>query len=535
MATVTDTAAASPARGEEATTRPEAFASGLLWLVVPLVALVPHLWVQLSTPGIIGLDGYYHMRYAELLRLAGPRLAIPFPWLPTTILNPASFVDHHLLFHLALMPFTLGNLIVGAKVAAVLFAAAATLTWFLVAHAQRVRAPLVWLLILVASSSAWLYRMSMTRRQSLVLVLLLAAVHLVLTRRLRWLVALGFAFVWLYDGWPVLMAVVALACVGRWLEDRRVDLLPGLAPLGGVLLGLVVNPFFPNTLTFPILHLLPKLEQLFWTDPLAPRVGTEWYPFTPDYMPKVAGIAVALPIIGLLATAWVIWQRRARPDARLVAWGGCALLFLGLFLKQKRWIEYEPALAAMFAALAWTALLETPRVRDLVARAPEWLRPLWLPATALVLPLVLVSLGGIHLGPWRITGAYDDARGTDPPGYYSGAGTWLSQNTLPGERVFSTDWDDFPRLFYYDTRNTYLVGLDPTYMYQYDPQLYIRWRSITRGEVQQPGAEIRDRFGCRWVFTDTKHNSFIKQARADPRFQQVYADADAVVFFVAPG
>src|SRR5262249_9143558 len=158
-------------------------ASGLLWLLVPLVALLPHLWVQMGTAGIIGLDGYYHIRYAQLLRLAG-RPVIPFPWLPTTILNPQQFVDHHLLFHLALIPFTFGARIRGANIAAVLFPAAASLTWFLVAHAHRVRAPLVWLLVLVASSSAWLYRMSMTRRQSLVLVLLLVAVHLVLTRRL---------------------------------------------------------------------------------------------------------------------------------------------------------------------------------------------------------------------------------------------------------------------------------------------------------------------------------------------------------------
>jgi hypothetical protein len=163
--------------------------SGLAWLLAVVLAVVPHLWVQLGAKGIIGLDGYYHIRQAG-------RIALPFPWLPTTILNPQDFTDHHLLFHLLLIPFTLGDLIVGAKVAAVLFAAAATLVWFAVARLQGVRQPLVWLLVLIASSEAFLYRLSMTRRQSLVLLLLLLLVHLVLTRRTRWLLPLGFAFFW---------------------------------------------------------------------------------------------------------------------------------------------------------------------------------------------------------------------------------------------------------------------------------------------------------------------------------------------------
>jgi len=495
--------------------------SGLAWLLAVVLAVVPHLWVQLGAKGIIGLDGYYHIRYAELLRQAG-RIAIPFPWLPTTILNPQDFTDHHLLFHLLLIPFTLGDLIVGAKVAAVLFATAATLVWFAVARLQGVRQPLVWLLVLIASSEAFLYRLSMTRRQSLVLLLLLLAVHLVLTRRTRWLLPLGFAFFWLYDGWPLLLAVGGLACLGRWLEDRRVDLRLFGAPLLGVLLGMVVNPFFPNSVIFPIRHLLPKLA--LSSSYTTVRVGTEWYAYPLDVLIQTSAIAVLLPLLGLTLTAYTFWSRRAVRDAVLVAWGGCALLFLALFLNSRRFVEYEPAFATMFAAVAWSAALGTARAQAWLERFSVWLRPAWLPAAALVVPLMVSS----------IAAARHDTSGTEAPQYYAGAAGWLAQNTLPGERVFATDWDDFPRLFYFDTRNVYLVGLDPTYMYLYDPELYLRWRSISRGEVPLPAQEIRTRFNCRWVFTDTQHAAFLRQARADPRMQQVYADHDAIVFFVTP-
>ena len=71
-----------------------------------------------------------------------------------------------------------------------------------------------------------------------------------------------------------------------------------------------------------------------------------------------------------------------------------------------------------------------------------------------------------------------------PYDLYAGASNWLEQNTAEGELVFQTDWDDFPRLFYYNTHNTYLIGLDPTYLQLYDAELYNLWVDITQGDVE---------------------------------------------------
>jgi hypothetical protein len=67
----------------------------------------------------------------------------------------------------------------------------------------------------------------------------------------------------------------------------------------------------------------------------------------------------------------------------------------------------------------------------------------------------------------------------------------LAAKTPEGSRVFQTDWDDFPRLFYYITHNTYLIGLDPTFMALYDADLYERWVGITWGDVERSSAAIR--------------------------------------------
>src|SRR5690606_9573701 len=99
---------------------------------------------------------------------------------------------------------------------------------------------------------------------------------------------------------------------------------------------------------------------------------------------------------------------------------------------------------------------------------------------------------------------------------YEHASWWLKNNTPAGSRVFQTDWDDFPRLFYYNTHNTYLVGLDPTYLQLYDAGLYDLWTAITRGDVAAPSQTIATTFGARYVHTDLDHQDFLDTAARDP-------------------
>jgi hypothetical protein len=115
---------------------------------------------------------------------------------------------------------------------------------------------------------------------------------------------------------------------------------------------------------------------------------------------------------------------------------------------------------------------------------------------------------------------------------YANASAWLIKNTPAGSRVFQTDWDDFPRLFFYNTHNTYLIGLDPTYMQLYDQSLYALWVKITQGNVENPSQTIADTFGSHYIHTDLSHQKFLRVAAKDPGLKEVYRDAEAVIFEV---
>ena len=115
---------------------------------------------------------------------------------------------------------------------------------------------------------------------------------------------------------------------------------------------------------------------------------------------------------------------------------------------------------------------------------------------------------------------------------YSESSAWLATNTPPGSRIFQTDWDDFPRLFFYNTHNTYLSGLDPTYMLYYNQDLYYTWVDITKGSIENPSAMIAGNFGSEYVLTDLKHKNFLKVAEKDPGLVEVFRSEDSVVYQV---
>ena len=477
--------------------------------------------IQFSTPDLPDNDGFYHIKLAELMRTEGLRPS--FPWLPLTILNAREYSDHHFLFHAALIPFTLGDLRLGAKWAAVSFASLAFFTIWWLLRSQRVPFALVWAVGLLAVSEAFLYRMSITRAQSLSLAVLALGLHLCFTGKYARLAPLAFIYVWLYDAFPLLFAFALIYVLSVGLTERRLELRPLFYTGLGTVLGLLINLYFPHNLIFIYRHLLPKLSEA-----TAVSVGSEWYPYNTAQLLGNSLFALAAFVSGVVA----LGLQGRRMDTRTATSLFAALLFGLMLFQARRFIEYFPPFALIFAAFAWTPLIESftgggQSSREAAKPVPDYGRPWrsWMVGGL----LALILIPGIWL---TLRAAIDSIQGSKPYQRYAAASAWLSSNTPAGARVFQTDWDDFPRLFFYNTHNTYLVGLDPTYLQLYNAELYDRWVEITDGKVSQPSKDIIARFGSSYVITDLAHKAFLARANDDPGLEKVYEDQEAVVYRV---
>jgi hypothetical protein len=476
---------------------------GLLGLFVAFLAAL-----QFSTPNLTSIDGYFHIKFAEVMRDQG--LRPPFPWLPLTILNPDDYYDHHFLYHILLIPFTYSDLRIGAKWAGVIFPALAFLTGWIFLRGQQTPYAALWALGFLAVSDAFLYRLSMPRVQATSLLMLFLILHVTLTRRYSWLLPLSFIYVWLYDAFPFILLIVGIYTVNRWLLDHQLNLRPLLYAGMGISVGLIINPYFPQNLIFIYHHYLPKL-----TDNSTANVGNEWDPYQTWTL-----IEHATPsLLAFVAGAFALGLSQRRMNTNTATLFGVAILFGFLLFKSRRFIEYYPAFALLFCASAWT-----------------WLRAEWLPTKPWLNklePLVLVML--LLPAIWYNFGATQESiQDSRPYQRFAEAAAWLKANTPPGSRVFQTDWDDFSQLFFHNTHNTYTLGLDPTYMESYDAGMYRLWQDITRGRVAEPSQIIANTFGGAYVLTDLDHESFLNEATLDPGLEEVHRDDDAVIFRVLP-
>ena len=519
-------------------------------------------WLQFSTQSICcgDFDAYYHFRWSQMLWEGLRTGSFPpaFTALPLTTLNPRDYVDHHLLFHVMQIPFTwFGDFRLGAKWGTWFFACAAVFSCFWLLVRYRVSYPLLWLLAIIGSAAPFLYRIQMGKAMSVSIVLLVVGIHLLFRRQYFWLLPLAFIFALTYDMFVLLVVATGFwALVVLWSE-RRLEWRPVAFVLVGSALGFVINPYFPHNVELLFQHALMKITPRDFTVP----VGGEWYPYS-----TLEFLGNCLTAFAAMIVAYVAFRDSTRKEMQRPLFFLLFATFLMLVnMRWRRFSEYWPPFAILFAAFALHPHVLRLRVRHGVAPAGAGLEE-----GAALVPGDPAPDAGRTLGPreierartwefalvgalavvlaapavWYVNVTSKDIEGMAGPEQYRGGMEWVSKNAEPGELIFNTDWDDFPKLFFYGPQYAYVSGLDPTYLYDSDRRLADLYAKIGIGrdlsdeEVDDLGPLVRDNFcygegqsrRCvRYVFSDRHHEDFYNNALDSGWFDVVYEDEDSSV------
>jgi hypothetical protein len=486
-------------------------ASATLGLAAVALASFVLYRLQFSSYALIDTDGYFHIKFSYLMT-HGHGLIRELPWLHYTI-HRDYYRDHHFLQHLLLVPFTYFDLRLGAKLAAWFFATLAFGAFYLAA-ARRGRASAAILTVaLLAGGNHFLYRMMMNRVPSMSLAMLLVVIWLVATRRQRWLAVAMFAYVWLYDGFAQGIIAIVLMVLAELLVEGRCNWRTLAWGLAGVLAGMVVNPYFPRNFESYLFNLQRTAgeAQLSVSD-----TGWEWKPLESYYLLRnFRATWIALALAAVLAA---LARRIRRETVGLLL---LSAVTTAMILKARRYSDVWPAMVFLFLAFAWADFWD-----ELVERCGRLARRARWAATAALLGLLLFIPHTYRKGLQMIEG--DNAFE-----HYRGASDYLLRHAPPKTVVFNAGWDDFPHLFFFNSENYYVLGLDQLYMKRYDAELYDRWRDIRDGEVEQPSATIRKLFGARFAVInrrDDRQHRFYKQARRDGAMRLEFEDDYCAVF-----
>lgn len=516
----------------------------VLQLVIGAVAIGLVFWkLQFSTNSICcgDFDGYYHIKWSRILweSIKNGKLAPNFPWLPLTTLNPKDYVDHHYLFHIIQIPFAqFKDPRLGAKVASVVFGSLALLScyWFLILH--RIRYTLVWLVALLACSAPFLFRINMAKAPPVAIILLIVAIHFFFKRKYWPLLPLAFVFTLTYDMFVLLLlGVVIWTAVIGWTE-RRFEWRPLLFVTIGIVAGLVINPYFPHNLQLLYEHLKIKLATIF-TD-YDTKVGSEWYPYDSWEFIGNSFVACVSMLVGYIA--FEPGDRKRSHYSLFFLLFATALMIMNA--RWKRIAEYWPPFAVMFAAFSLQPWIEGTRSsltrlpKDVLDELEPFLDrdgrvfPFRKPSTDELIGTVVAGAIALLLGVvlyFNLSSSVKEIGLSESHNFYQQGAKWLRTYVPPGQIVFNTDWDDFPRLFYFDETHYYVSGLDPSYLYDKSPDLSRLYDRITLGREDDPGPLIRDRFDARYVFTDNNHHDFFDAARSSGWFEIVYEDEQCTI------
>jgi hypothetical protein len=479
-----------------------------------------------------------------------------FPWLQFTVLKDY-YIDHHFLYHLALVPFvTFFDPLVGVKLATATFAALLILVFYWFLRKFQIKGALFYCLILLVSSP-FIFRINLAKASALSIIFLMIGLYFIFNRKLWPLLTLSFAYVWLFDGWPLILILTSLyiladavATSTGQLKNQKsgnLKLIIGnffrnifskdniklfASCLGGLAAGIVINPYFPTNLSFYWFHIV-KIAIVNYQSKIG--VGAEWYPYNFGDLIANASFIFILLILSL-AVFFVNFLRRfaskekipetnQKTKISILTLALITLFFLTMTLRSRRNVEYFIPFAALMAGFSLNQPFSL--AGKYWSNFKNWWQKRKILAGLICLyVLIIVPVTAVR-NIWSIKELYVNGSSTQK---YRGVAEWLKNNTPEGAIIFHNDWDDFPPLFYYNTHNYYIAGLDPTFMYEHNNGLHKEWVDITSGKQDNISEIISRDFHSEYVFVDKDHVALENNLKRDGNFLLVYKDDEGKIY-----
>lgn len=439
-------------------------------------------------------DGYYHIQYAYQMRTGAVQDAgADFHWTRGSIWN-GSFSDKEWLYHLYLVPFTLGAqdefhsqaLINGAKLSAIVAGGILFLSLFSTMWLLGIKRPWFFVMLFFLTAGQ-MFLLRLTEPRSWVFGVSLSMLgYAIVTRRFRfWSFFIGAVYVLAYTASHLLPAMVVArmlftvvfgAAKGETrLKSLRQDaIILGLVVLG-MFVGWLIHPqsvellriwWVQNVLVlfvqqggevtglvgslstwimgWPEGATMPTLEQLDFGVELLPPMGTR-------ILEAIPGI-VFMPL-ALLGSA--VWSRK-RPSREAWIMLCFAMGFVLMNYRAMRFTEYSSTYLILAAGFWVNPLLDSRPWQRFIARFERFK----------ITPQRFnkIAVGVLALGCVGILTSINWNRDYQPPSPMEDVGHWLQdQRGMSGKVIYHVSWSAFPELFFYRPDIDYISGMDPMF------------------------------------------------------------------------
>jgi len=390
-------------------------------------------------------------------------------------------------------------------------------------------------------SSAFVFRMLLIKAQPLAIILILFSTYFIIKRKYIPLAITCFIYVWAYSGWFMapLLAILYIATesldlmIKQDLTANKIKIRAGIflkncfsknnlkliiAVAAGIIIGLVINPYFPKNLYFSFVHII----QIGIINQKALGIGMEWFPFTmPEFF---ASTAFSLMLLSLPIIFQFMYFKKTDTRSKFLIIA--AIIFLATTMRAKRNIEYFVPFSVLAASMTFQNIATTEPVRHdwqiFINKIKEFCNLKIISAVALLAFLIAGIIIIVQIQPQTKNYRLDA---------FKNSSAWLAENSNPNETIFNLRWDRFPMLFYYNSKNNYVAGLDPTFTYALDKKIWQEYSKISKGQIDSDTpSTIKNLFGATLLTATHEDKKFISAVSATPAFAKVYEDKEVIIY-----
>lgn len=481
-----------------------------LSLSVILLLMAATIGVQFLSPdSFYDNDSYYHAAVAGFIKDHG--LRYDFRWAKFSTFA-SSFSDKDFLFHLLTVPFLylVPEPMAAAKCAIAFYGLAfiLLLLWLL---RRYLPLPLAVCLLcaFLFTPSCFVYFIVL-RPLTLANILMLTGIWCLIYKKWRWLAVISALFALTHLSFFLLIFFAIGAEIVRYAREKEFYGKNILAASGGALLGCLLHPNFPHNLG--ALYLNGILVPWYSFKYANLDLGQELFPLTTRQL-----LLDNLPFfIAANIMIWLCIFRRSKISLATTIWWGClnCYLFLGL-IGRRYWYPLNSLFVVFFASYLSDWQAEEDRLQRPAVQAAFAI------GTLLVCVLMFPHLQRVY----HVRASVEQRRGS----HYRRVGEWMKTHIPAGATIYHSSWDESPLFIFYDPTHSYLVVLDPVYMYAYDPQLYRKYLALKQGKMSKPCEIVARDFGLRYLYTRKDVGLYQQLLREEGDFQVRYEDGMGIL------
>jgi len=432
--------------------------------------------IYINNAGISMIDDhFFHFKYANMLRTEGWSEMKDFKggFLMKTENGESKFGLS--LFHLAIIPFTyFQDKILGLKLSDIFLAASALGLFYYVLRKAKITYPLFFTFALLVSPFL-IHRLLMGRSYVLTISLVFLEIYLASKKDYGKLffVTLIHLF-WHSSTFWLPIAIIGAVEAARYLVVQKFFYKNIFAGIGALIGGVIFLPNFQEFWSWLAIHFYAQKGAA--SNSLGGE-GMELYTksaFDGSFVSKDIFFAVVLICIALVIYFYVkqrdnanLYDEESEQSVYIIIIYASFIFLLVVILATMtisgRFYDYYYAAIIFLAAVILTKLEKDGSI-IFKGNMRKYI------AGALIVFIISIMFNNfIELKKNISSFRYDN---------FAKVARWLENNSKENELVFVHNWSFFPMLFFYNSKNIYTAGLEPSRLKHYSEELYWKWYNM---------------------------------------------------------